>query len=212
MRAGSSTSALSVPPPSTAGGASIASSITYVEGEDALKPDPGTEKDFIVENNSFAFAPGHLGKLFNPKSLAAFAALGGLSGIEQGLRSDIDSGLSVDETSLDGTITLDDVINYRKKERNLDGAVLPRPVHTRTWSTKEKSTAEHYSDRLRVFGKNEIPSKKATPLWKLMWIAYNDKVLILLTIAAVISLALGVGSLPMMMILNADETTALRNL
>ncbi|KIX00604.1 calcium-translocating P-type ATPase, PMCA-type [Rhinocladiella mackenziei CBS 650.93] len=33
--------------------------------------------------------------------------------------------------------------------------------------------------------------KKATPLWMLMWNAYNDKVLLLLTAAAVISLALG---------------------
>jgi Ca2+-transporting ATPase len=180
------------PPPSTAGGASVASSVTFVDHEDALKPDPGTEKDFVVEDNKFAFSPGQLMKLFNPKSISAFVALGGLSGIEAGLRSDIDSGLSIDETSLTGTITLDEVISYRKKERDLPGSAQPRPQNTRTFSEKNVASQEHFSDRLRVYGKNEIPSKKATPLWRLMWIAYNDKILILLTVAAVISLALGI--------------------
>lgn len=35
------------------------------------------EQDFHVENNPFAFSPGQLNKLQNPKSLAAFKALGG---------------------------------------------------------------------------------------------------------------------------------------
>ena len=39
--------------------------------KDALKPDPGTEADFDVENNKFAFSPGQLGKLYNPKSVSS---------------------------------------------------------------------------------------------------------------------------------------------
>jgi Ca2+-transporting ATPase len=39
--------------------------------KDALKPDPGTEADFEVENNKFAFSPGQLGKLYNPKSVSS---------------------------------------------------------------------------------------------------------------------------------------------
>jgi Ca2+-transporting ATPase len=41
--------------------------------KDALKPDPGTEADFEVENNKFAFSPGQLGKLYNPKSVSCHA-------------------------------------------------------------------------------------------------------------------------------------------
>lgn len=48
-----------------------------------------------------------------------------------------------------------------------------------------------FTDRINVFSNNTLPEKKATPLWKLVWMAYNDKVLILLTVAAAISLALG---------------------
>src|SRR5438552_1596744 len=75
---------------------------TILKDGDALRPDPGTEDLFHVENNKFAFSPGQLSKLINPKSLYAFRALGGLSGLEKGLRSDRASGLSVDETVLDG--------------------------------------------------------------------------------------------------------------
>lgn len=38
---------------------------------------------------------------------------------------------------------------------------------------------------------NRLPEKKSKSLLELAWIAYNDKVLILLTIAAIVSLALG---------------------
>jgi magnesium-transporting ATPase (P-type) len=38
---------------------------------------------------------------------------------------------------------------------------------------------------------NRLPEKKSKSLLELAWLAYNDKVLILLTVAAVVSLALG---------------------
>ncbi|KAH9230279.1 hypothetical protein K456DRAFT_1752468 [Colletotrichum gloeosporioides 23] len=107
-------------------------SSSHEDSEEALKPDPGTESDFKVDNNPFAFSPGQLNKLLNPKSLAAFRALGGLN-----------------------------------------------------------ATRNAFEDRIRVYKRNALSAKKATPLWKLMWNAYNDQVLILLTVAAVISLALG---------------------
>ncbi|KAI9376134.1 cation-transporting atpase [Aspergillus egyptiacus] len=131
---------------------SRASSIfTANEQEEALRPDPGTENDFIVNENPFAFSPGQLNKLLNPKSLPAFVALGGLSGLVSGLQTDLSSGLPAGGN---------------------DGG-------------------DPFADRVRVYKRNVLPEKKATPLWKLMWMAYNDKVLILLTGAAAISLALG---------------------
>jgi hypothetical protein len=50
-------------------------------------PDPGTEADFERDYKPFAFAPGHLTKLLNPKSLGAFNAMGGLRGLQAGLRT-----------------------------------------------------------------------------------------------------------------------------
>ncbi|KAJ4392281.1 plasma membrane calcium [Gnomoniopsis smithogilvyi] len=144
--------------------------------EEALQPNPGDEAEFQVENNPFAFSPGQLNKLLNPKSLSAFKALGGLRGIERGLQTDINSGLSIDETSVRKRIAFDEAVNGTDNKNE----------------TPASSGGEPFADRSRVYGKNTLPAKHATPLWRLMWNAYNDKVLILLTVAAVISLALGI--------------------
>ncbi|KAK7956700.1 Calcium-transporting ATPase 2 [Apiospora aurea] len=156
---------------------SRASSVaTTLKPEDALRPDPGTEGDFVVENNPFAFSPGHLNKLIDPKSLQAFKALGGLRGIEQGLQTDIHTGLSVDEKSPRRRVTLEEATQNIKHEASTE---------------YNGERPEAFSDRIRVYGKNVLPAKKATSLWRLMWNAYNDKVILVLTGAAVISLSLG---------------------
>ena len=160
---------------------SSASSTTMVEDvEIILRPDAGTEEDFKVDNNPFAFSPGQLNKLLNPKSLPAFTALGGLRGIERGLRTSIESGLSADEATLPGHVTFSEATQpFQKAEHH--------QPHQFSFST----ASDAYSDRIRVYKRNVLPAKKATPLWMLMWQAYKDPVLILLTAAAVISLALG---------------------
>ncbi|OTB03864.1 hypothetical protein M426DRAFT_23387 [Hypoxylon sp. CI-4A] len=154
----------------------------YGESEDpeaVLRPDPGTEADFHVENNPFAFSPGQLSKLQDPKSLPVYRALGGLAGIARGLQSDVDAGLSVDETTVRTSITFEQAVR-RTSDKFFDS-----PERT------SRAESESFADRARVYGKNVLPAKTATPIWTLMWNAYNDKVIILLTVAAVISLALG---------------------
>ncbi|EFY87959.1 plasma membrane calcium-transporting ATPase 2 [Metarhizium acridum CQMa 102] len=147
----------------------------------ALRPDPGTEEHFCVENNPFAFSPGQLNKLLDPKSLAAFQALGGLRGIAKGLQTDTASGLNADETSVPRAIYFDEAVRASALSSICEDKSAPNPHHS----------SEAFTDRIRVYKRNVLPAKKPAPLWKLMWNAYNDKVLILLTVAAVISLALG---------------------
>lgn len=164
---------------------------TILNDKMALSPDPGTEQLFEVENNKFAFSPGQLSKLLNPKSLSAFHALGGISGLEKGLRSNITSGLSSDEVSLDGTVTFDDATGVasspRKSATKSDGLVT---VIT-AGKVATRGSGESFADRKRIFRDNRLPEKKSKSLLELAWITYNDKVLILLTIAAVVSLSLG---------------------
>ncbi|RHZ67304.1 putative calcium transporting ATPase (Pmc1) [Aspergillus thermomutatus] len=119
---------------------------------EALAPDPQTATDFQVTDNCFAFYPGQLNKLFNPKSLPALHALGGLHGLEYGLRTDLNAGLSADETTLPGAVTLEEA--------------------------RQAALSKTESSR-KGFG-------------RLLWDAYNDKIIILLTIAAVVSLSLGI--------------------
>ncbi|KAH8691736.1 hypothetical protein GQ44DRAFT_695491 [Phaeosphaeriaceae sp. PMI808] len=164
-------------PPTASAGASVHSGISGVSkytldsqrDDDALKPDPGSEKDFDVQNNKFAFTPGQLNKMLNPKSLPAFIALGGLPGLEAGLQTDVDAGLSLEETELAGSVSFEEVTRISAS-------------HSR----------EAFHDRKRVFKANVLPAKKSKSFPQLMWEAYyKESVLILLTVAAVISLALG---------------------
>lgn len=159
-----------------------------VADEDALTPDPGRESEFEVEDNKFAFSPGQLNKLLNPKSFGAFHALGGLRGLEKGLRTDTKSGLSVDETTLDGTVSFDNVASTR----NVPKSASPKSPPTATEGSVTTQGDEEYFDRKRIYGDNKLPERKLKTIWELAWIAYNDKVLILLTIAAIVSLAVGI--------------------
>ncbi|KGQ00979.1 calcium-translocating P-type ATPase, PMCA-type [Paracoccidioides lutzii Pb01] len=155
---------------------------------EALNPDQRNEKDFQVENNPFAFSPGQLNKMLNPKSLNAFVALGGLHGLERGLRTNLTSGLSIDETKLEGTVTFDEATKYAAS-----GKYQPVFKHELAKMPTEAgfSVESQFVDRLRVYQSNKLPEREADGFLVLLWRAYNDKIIILLTIAAVVSLSLG---------------------
>lgn len=162
-----------------------------INDEEALKPDPGDEANFEVEDNKFAFSPGQLSKLLSPKSLSAFHALGGLKGIKKGLRTDRFAGLSVDEKTLDGTVGFDEAVAAAgsSEVKGLPGRAMTR---SSTTATTARRPEEYFIDRKRIFKDNHLPEKKAKSILQLAWLAYNDKVIILLSVAAVVSLALGI--------------------
>jgi Ca2+-transporting ATPase len=153
---------------------------------EALSPDRGNESDFQVENNPFAFSPGQLNKMFNPKSLAALRALGGPRGLERGLRTDLVAGLSLDEGRLEGIVTFEEATGTvsEKNAQKLAGSV-------KTGNQPNSEVESQFLDRIRVFQRNRLPKRKADGFAILLWRAYNDKIIILLTIAAVVSLSLG---------------------
>lgn len=148
-----------------------------------------------MQDNKFAFSPGQLSKLLNPKSLNAFYALGGLTGLEKGLRSNRDSGLSLEETSLDGAVAFEDCApkGTPRYGANNDEEPVPKDdnIAASTPKSPEMNLSGGFIDRRRIFKENRLPEKKSRTLLQLAWDTYNDKVLILLTVAAVVSLALG---------------------
>ncbi|ETN43336.1 calcium-translocating P-type ATPase, PMCA-type [Cyphellophora europaea CBS 101466] len=168
----------------------IGSDSDSISTEGALRPDKGAEKDFVVDNNPFGVSPGELNKMQNPKSLAAFKALGGLPGIERALRTDVNAGLSVDEARLSGSVPR--AAETALSEKNVATKVNPAAA---AGSPNDIVTAhqvqDQFIDRRRVFKDNRLPARKTYTLGSLLWAAYNDKILWLLTVAAVVSLALG---------------------
>jgi Ca2+-transporting ATPase len=177
-------------PTASRGSHSDGSNNHNLDDEDALTPDPGRESEFEVENNKFAFSPGQLNKLLNPKSFAAFRALGGLRGLEKGLRTDAQSGLSVDESTLDGAVSFEDVVGSKTMPKT--ASPTGSPPEQSSSSEIASNAGEDFVDRRRIYGDNKLPERKLKTIWELAWIAYNDKVLILLTIAAIVSLAVGI--------------------
>lgn len=159
--------------------------------ETALKPDAGTEADFEIENNPFAFSPGQLNKMFNPKNLAAFYHLGGLSGLERGLRTDRKAGLSTEENNLEGYVTFGEATSNKNDNKQATATMVAAGEPAARTTSHPSRASVGFQDRYRVFRDNRLPEKKGKSLLELMWITYNDKVLILLSIAAAISLAVG---------------------
>ncbi|WEW55235.1 plasma membrane calcium [Emydomyces testavorans] len=153
---------------------------------EALRPDQRNEKDFQVTDNPFAFTPGQLNKMLNPKSLAAFRALGGPRGLERGLRTDLSAGLSIDESRLEGAVSFEEATRQEsKKGEDLGNEESPKD------SLSNSPGEGQFADRIRVFQQNRLPERKSDGFFVLLWRAYNDKIIILLTIAAVVSLSLG---------------------
>lgn len=70
-----------------------------------------------------------------------------------------------------------------QKQKLPNGSEVPRE--------RDDKRRGRFVDRKRVFGENMLPEKKLKSIWRLAWIALQDKVLILLSVAAVVSLALG---------------------
>ncbi|KAG6002323.1 hypothetical protein E4U21_003238 [Claviceps maximensis] len=160
-----------------------------------------------IPHNNFAFTPSQLHKLVTLRSLEALDCFGGLRGLAAGLWTDISAGLSADETTLDGSVSFVEAVSAGREFRPaapLTGppvAVAVAATTTTTTTTTPHShrsvrfgdsSASPFADRKRIFGLNRIPRRRQKSFLKLIWIAFNDKLLILLTISAFISLAIGI--------------------
>ncbi|KAF7543876.1 hypothetical protein G7Z17_g10389 [Cylindrodendrum hubeiense] len=160
--------------------------------------DPALDfrEETVDPTSNFAFSPNQLHKLLTTKSLPALRAFGGLLGLAAGLRTDISAGLSVDETTIDGIVTFDEAVAAGLDGRPptvTDGPPPPTPPTLLPHGLRLGEPRDtHYADRKRIFGENLVPQRKQKSFFMLMWIAFNDKLIILLTISATISLAIGI--------------------
>lgn len=159
--------------------------------DDILSSELQSEEGFRVVDNKFAFSPGQLNRLLNPKSVRAFYTLGGLKGLEYGLQTNLAAGLSTAETILPRSVTIDEARQLAWSNKAIatssysHGSGIPLP-------SQPSRDSVQFTDRTRVFGTNALPSAPKKRFLRLLWDAYNDKIIILLTIAAVVSLALGI--------------------
>ncbi|CAO3686790.1 unnamed protein product [Umbelopsis ramanniana] len=142
--------------------------------------------------NPFAFTTKQLSALYDPKNIELLAAYGGLEGIAKGLHSNARDGLSTDENAPFEPITLSaltdtngtDESKYELSDGESKEHSTPPPAQHTTSGTR-------FGQRQAVYGSNVLPDVKAKNIFQLMWMAFNDKTLILLTVAAIVSLGVG---------------------
>lgn len=138
--------------------------------------------------NPFAFVPEQLGALVDPKNLSLLRAYRGVEGVARGIHVNLESGLI--PNAQHQPITLNQVMMSTHLERSPTVHSLgARQLTHRTDVTLSDSTA--FPQRKRVFGANVLPETKSKNIFQLMWMAFQDKTLILLAIAAVVSLGVG---------------------
>ncbi|KAI8149542.1 PMCA-type calcium-translocating P-type ATPase [Fennellomyces sp. T-0311] len=124
-------------------------------------------------SNPFAFVPSQLEALMDPKNLDLLIKYGGLEGVARGLHADIHDGLSPN-AEINSSITLDSI------------------MQSDTQAASSYAAASSFEKRDQFFGTNVLPQAKGKNIFQLMLLAFRDKTLILLGVAAIISLAVGI--------------------
>lgn len=137
------------------------------------------ERQRNVDPRPFPFRPIELADLLDPKSVEKLQHMGGVKGVLNALGTDEHRGLDLGGTK---TIEADAGSHDIESAPAADNSVANRGPNFVDASE---------DDRVRVFGKNVLPERKSNSLLLLMWLALQDKILILLCVAAVVSLALG---------------------
>ncbi|KAF9130253.1 plasma membrane calcium, partial [Mortierella sp. 14UC] len=130
-------------------------------------------------NGPFSFMPDELMDLIDPKAPEKLEGYGGIEGILRGLHADPVKGLA----TAAGGKSLDHVTS--------DGGEKPATSAGHQMGNID-TTAVSFADREEFFGKNVLPMRKPKSIFQLMWIALQEKILILLLVAAIVSIALGI--------------------
>ncbi|CAG8471784.1 8508_t:CDS:2 [Ambispora gerdemannii] len=178
---------------------------------DTIIREEREEKTEVYVENPFSFNPKILSRLIDPKNIILLKKLGGIKGLLKGLHTDPDFGLSNDEKAplpprkIDNISSRDDVgdddlLNFENKPKDDIEDAAKKPKKKRQSKKAKKAALANaeltkdgapFSQRKRVFGVNVLPTKKTKNIFELMWIAMQDKILIILTFAAFLSLGLG---------------------
>ncbi|KAJ7349180.1 hypothetical protein DFH08DRAFT_697693 [Mycena albidolilacea] len=168
------------------------------------KKGPESQEHVEVEPDAdptpFRFRANDLAMMLDPKCLDTLEDIGGIDGLLDGLGTIIDMGLcgtSLERSTTglsdrgDGRPGAEVGVSHRHDPERGDETV---PEGSEDKSTNWNSTvafAASLEVRRRTYGENVLPPRATKSLLSLIYIGLKDKVLVLLSIAAVVSLALG---------------------
>lgn len=116
-------------------------------------------------SNPFAFTPRQLIHLVDRKQLDLLNSIGGVDGLARGLHSNKSRGLDCFEENLE-FISMYDLKKPSDKEEYED--------KSHVWIEESK----RFEQRTKVFGLNKLPELEPVSLMRIMWEAYQDKMLV----------------------------------
>jgi P-type Ca2+ transporter type 2C len=129
-------------------------------------------------SSKFTLSPDVLHNIVASKDLEKLRELGGLAGLEAALRTNLKSGINLDE----------DELPVLSNARPDPGRRRQSLVHLHLDTAPKKG----FSDRRHAYSDNRLPPRKSKSFLRLIFDAFNDKLMFLLTFSAVISLSLGI--------------------
>ncbi|RCH92714.1 hypothetical protein CU098_003094 [Rhizopus stolonifer] len=132
----------------------------------------------IEPANPFAFSLEQMSSIVVQKHIEFIKRMGGIKTIARGLHSNLDTGLDWNEAHLP-YIRIYDI---QHKQEEYHEPQLPLSMYD----------SDTFEQRRQVFGSNVLPPIERITLLQIMWEAFQDKTLIMLTTAALISLTLGI--------------------
>ncbi|KAI7907007.1 PMCA-type calcium-translocating P-type ATPase [Cokeromyces recurvatus] len=134
-------------------------------------------------SNPFAFSREQMISIVDQARLDLIEYMGGVDTIAKGLHSDITKGIEWNEGNL-SYIRMFDLLQQQQQQQEDEFYNPQLPL-----SPNDSNT---FVQRKQVFGSNTLPKVEEVVLWQLMWNTFQDKILLLLTGSAIISLSIGI--------------------
>lgn len=152
-----------------------------------IKPSSETTTPLVVDS-PFPYTAQDLKALVDPKNPKLLEKFGGPEGLCKGLLTDPEKGLKVpanlkSEAPVSAT-------KGKGKEKDPELAVAVT-VQIAGGDDDESRLRQDIVKRKEVFGINRLPETKSKSIFQLMWMAFQDKILIFLTVAAIFSFGVG---------------------
>ncbi|PVV01998.1 hypothetical protein BB560_003554 [Smittium megazygosporum] len=134
-----------------------------------------------------------LGNMVYNKDLDCLKGFGETEGLLSFLRIDKSQGLLTgkEEHIPPGTWTQDDSPT-KKSSRAFEKTAKMDVAHDLSWIEQLKSLHSIFPTRIKTFGENILPPRKQKSFFKLMLAVLNDKMLLLLVFAAIVSTSIGI--------------------
>ncbi|RKP14304.1 hypothetical protein BJ684DRAFT_6008, partial [Piptocephalis cylindrospora] len=136
----------------------------------------------------FTLTPRQLGSLVDPKDPEGLIQLGGSEGLAKRLHSSLEYGLPARRSPPRRTQTGVSRISSILSSKIID------PTSSLSPPVMDLGTQEdgYYGTRVTLYGCNALPPRTIKSILQLMWMALKEKIIILLMIAAAVSLGLGI--------------------